>query len=143
MSKLYVASTPEHMAYVLVDGGEATAKLPPGYSRAEAEYISIIFGLTEYYNRWSKELDARQYDLDTETGEYYKVATPSDETPRPLPSSVMICCSSEIIVKQLSRQNHIANNRLRDLAKQVWSMSRNVDVKFEWATDNPAEKLLL
>lgn len=143
MPNLYVASTSEHMAYVLDDGGEATAKLPPGYSRAEADYISIIFGLTEYYNKWNKELDARQYDKDEETGEFYKVATPAQETPRPLPPPVMICCSSEMIIKQLSKQNHIANNILKLLAEQVWSMSKNVDVKFEWAVDNPAEKLLI
>jgi len=56
----------------------------------------------------------------------------------------MVCSDNEVVVKQLTRQYHINNDRLRKLAQQVWQMIQNVDVKFEWVSrkDNPAGMML-
>ncbi|GAH64776.1 unnamed protein product, partial [marine sediment metagenome] len=96
------------------------------------------------------ELDARQDDRDAElskrTGsfEFGKVASPAAETKRPLPPPVLVCCDNEVVVRQLSRQYHIANDRLRKLAQRVWQMTKNVEVKFEWIprAENLAGKML-
>lgn len=116
----------------------------------EAEYIAIIYGLNEYFLTWGGELDARQYSLDIEktiaTGEveFAIVSSPADRTRRPLPPPVLVCSDNEVVIKQLSRQSHIANERLRKLAMRVWQMCQNVDVKFSWIPrgENLAGKML-
>lgn len=135
---LYVDANPRCVAYVLDGGGSDYKFLPSGYSSMEAEYIAIIFGLNEYFLKHNKELDARQSDIDLEksrrTGqvEFADVASPADKTRRPLPQPVVVRCDNEVVVKQLNREYHIGNDRLRKLAQQIWQQIQNVDVKFEW-----------
>lgn len=133
MPKIYCDGNPRMVAYVVDEGGSGYTELPAEVTSMEAEYISILYGLNEFFNRWNKELDARYSDLDPETKEFVdKVGTPSDRTPRPLPPPILILNDNETVVKQLSRQNHIGNDRLRELASQIWKMTGNVEVKFQW-----------
>ena len=153
MPRLYTDANPRMIAYVLDGGGSGYQSLPPGHSSMEAEYIAIMYGLNEYFLKWSKELDARQADMTresiaeaniTERDTFYDVASPADKTKRPLPPPVLVCCDNEVVVKQLSRQYHIGNDRLRKLAQQVWQMTQNVDVKYQWIprAENLAGKML-
>ena len=150
MPKLFVDANPSYVAYVLDGYGSGYTRLPPGHTSMEAEYLAIMYGLNEYFLKWNKELDARYDNLDAErleaTGqeEFCNVATPADRTPRPLPPPVLVCSDNEVVVKQLARQYHIGNDRLRKLAQQVWQMSRNVEVMFVWIPrdENLAGKML-
>jgi hypothetical protein len=151
MPRLYTDANPNTIAYVLDGGGSGFQNLPPGYSSMEAEYLAIMYGLNEYYVKWNKELDARQALIDEEKSDatsdivfFDGVSSMTDRTARPLPSPVLVCSDNEVVVKQLSRQYHIANEKLRKLAQQIWQMTQNVDVKFEWVSrkDNPAGKML-
>ena len=150
MPKLYVDANPRMVAYVLENGGSGYSDLPPRHTIMEAEYLAVIYGLNEYFLKWNKELDPRYGDLDTErmreTGEvrFENVASPADHTVRPLPPPVLVCSDNEVVVKQLSREYHIGNARLRKLAQQVWQQIQNVDVKFAWVprAENLAGKML-
>jgi len=135
---------------VLENGGSGYQDLPEGLSSMEAEYLAVSYGLNEYFMKWNRELDARYSDLDAEQlravgdVEFADIASPADRTKRPLPPPVLVCCDNEVVVKQLSRQYHIGNERLRKLAQQVWQQCQNVDVKFQWVSrnENPAGKML-
>lgn len=153
MTKLYVDANPSYLAYVIEGsglGGSDYTKLPPGYTSTEAEYLAVIYGLNEYFVKWNNELDSRQYDLDVEKsraeGEevFAEVGTPSDRTARPLPPPVKVFSDNEVVVKQLTRQYHIKEERLRKLANQVWQMTEKLEVKFEWISrkKNIAGKML-
>jgi len=110
----------------------------------EIEYLAVIYGLNEYFLKWNRELDARQDNYDPETGEFYHVATPAQQTPRPLPPPVLVYSSSETVIRQLRHECRIASPILLKLARQVWQMTQNVQVKFEWVSkkENPARKML-
>ncbi len=148
--RLYTDANPSMVAYVLDGGGSGYQNLPAGHTSMEAEYLAIIYGLNEYFLKWSRELDARQDDVDTEMSklsgemEFGSVASPADQTKRPLPPPVLVCCDNEVVVNQLSRQYHIGNSRLRKLAQRVWQMTQNVEVKYEWTprAENLAGKML-
>ena len=153
MPRLYTDANPRTIAYVLDGGGSDYQKLPDGHTSMEAEYLAIIYGLNEYYLKWNRELDARQDDMTRESlkaakesgdSEFFDVASPADKTKRPLPPAVLVCCDNEVVVKQLSRQFHIGNERLRKLAQRVWQMTQNVDVKYMWIprAENLAGKML-
>lgn len=149
MPKLFVDANPSWLAYVLDGGGSNYTHCPAGRTSMEAEYMAIIYGLNEYFLKWQKELDARQDNIDTEKSsvnspEFYSVASPSNRTPRPLPPPVEVCSDNEVVVKQLTREYHIGNERLRKLANRVWQMTKNVDVKFSWVSrkDNLAGMML-
>jgi len=152
MPRLYCDANPRMIAYVLDGGGSGYQMLPvvAGYTSMEAEYLAIIFGLNEYFLKWNRELDARHGDLDVEklraTGDedFANVASPTDRTKRPLPPPVLVCCDNEVVVKQLSRQYHIGNDKLRKLAQRVWQMTQNVEVKYQWTprAENLAGKML-
>lgn len=150
MPKLYCDANPSMVAYVLENGGSGYQSLPPGHTSMEAEYMAISYGLSEYFLKWNKELDARHGDLDTEkmqrTGkvEFADVASPADRTRRPLPPPVLICSDNEVVVRQLSREYHIGDDRLRKLAQVIWQQIQNVDVKFAWVprAENLAGKML-
>jgi len=145
MPIIYTDANPRTVAYVIDGGGSGYSELPGEYTSMEAEYVAIIYALNEYYLKWNKELDSRQYNASLESdGEFYKVASPASETPRPLPPPVQIRCDNETVVKQLSRQWHIKAANLRRLAQTVWKMAENVEVVFEWVSrkDNPAGKML-
>lgn len=145
MPRLYCDANPKTVAYVLDGGGSGYQNLLPGHTSMEAEYLAIIYGLSEYFIKWQKELDSRYSDRDPETGKFAdKVNTPSDRTPRPLPPPVLVLSDNETVIKQLSRQYHIGNDRLRKLAMQVWQMCQNVDVVFQWIprAENIAGKML-
>lgn len=143
MPRLYVDASPRCIAYVLDNGGSGYQDLPEGHTSMEAEYMAVMYGLGEYFLKWNKEIDARQYNgLTDET--LTRVPEPSRHTPRPLPPPVLVCSDNEVVVKQLSRQYHIGNAKLRKLAQQIWKMTENVDVKYEWIprANNPAGKML-
>ncbi len=153
MPRLYTDANPHMIAYVLDGGGSGYQNIPPGHTSMEAEYLAIIYGLNEYYLKWNSELDARQANMNkesiaeankTEGDTFYNVASPSEQTPRPLPPPVLVCCDNEVVVKQLSRQYHIGNERLRKLAQRVWQMTQNVKVKYQWVSrqENIAGKML-
>lgn len=151
MPKLYVDANPHCIAYVLENGGSGYQDLRgAGYTSMEAEYLAIMYGLNEYFLKWNKELDARQSNINLEemrkTGnvEFADVSSLAVRTQRPLPPPVLICSDNEVVVKQLSREYHIANDRLRRLAQQVWQQIQNVDVKFKWIprAENIAGKML-
>ena len=140
--KLYCDANPRTVAYCLDGGGSGYQNLPEGYTSMEAEYLAIIYGLNEYYLKWNRDLDARQDDmtresvaaaeLDHKDDAFFNVASPADKTARPLPPAVLVLSDNEVVVKQLSRQYHIGNAKLRKLAQRVWQMTQNVDVKYEW-----------
>jgi hypothetical protein len=143
MPKLFCDANPSMIAYVLDGGGSGYQNLAPGETSMTAEYLAIIFGLSSYFLKWQEELDARQYNgLTDET--LTKVATPSQETKRPLPPPVLVCSDNEVVVKQLSRQYHISNEAIRKLAQRIWQMTANVDVKYQWIprAENIAGKML-
>lgn len=153
MPRLYCDANPKMIAYVLDGGGSGYQHLPAGHTCMEAEYLAIIYGLNEYYLKWNKELDARQANMTresiaeagkTEGDIFYDVASPADKTKRPLPPPVLVCSDNEVVVKQLSREYHIGNDRLRKLAARVWQMIQNVEVKFQWIprAENLAGKML-
>lgn len=145
MPRLYCDANPKTVAYVLDGGGSGYQSLPPGHTSMEAEYLAIIYGLNEYFMKWQRELESRYSDIDPETKKFAdKVNTPSDRTIRPLPPPVLVCSDNETVVKQLSREYHIASERLRKLAMQVWQMVQNVEVKFQWIprAENIAGKML-
>jgi len=131
MPKLYCDANPRMIAYYLDGGGSGSQPLADGYTSMEAEYIAIIYGLNEYFLKWNKQLDARQYNGLSDS-ELTKVADILAHTAQPLPDAVLVCCDNEVVIKQLSRQYHIANDRLRKLAQQVWDMTKNVEVTFQW-----------
>ena len=150
MPRLYTDANPRMVAYYLDGGGSGYQDLPDGHTNMEAEYLAIIYGLNEYFLKWNRELDARQDDRDAElskhTGEFEfgDVASPADKTKRPLPPAVLVCCDNEVVVRQLGREYHIGNDRLRKLAQRVWQMAQNVEVKFQWVSrkENLAGKML-
>ncbi len=142
MPKLYCDANPSYIAYVLDGGGFGVQSLWGERSSMEAEYMAISFGLNEYFLKWQRELDERQYDgLDEELTKSSSIAA---HTKRPLPPPVLVCCDNEVVVKQLSRQCHIANVSLRKLAETIWKQCQNVEVKFEWVSrkENLAGKML-
>lgn len=148
MPKIFCDANPRMIAYCIDGGGSDYQYLPDGHTIMEAEYMAVIYGLNEFFIKWNKELDARQYDMTKESAEeddmFFKTATPSEETKRELPPPILICSDNEVVVKQLSRQYHIGNDRLRKLAQRVWDMTKNIDVKFQWVSrrENPAGKML-
>ena len=144
MPKLFVAANYSYMAYVLDGGGSGYSPVPPGHISIEVEYIAVMYALNEYFLKWNKELDSRQDNLDRETGEFYRVATPAQQTPRPLPPPVLVCVENEVVVKRLRQEYRIVNPELMRLAQQIWQMTQNVQVKFEWISreQNPARKML-
>ena len=150
MPRLYCDANPRTVAYVLDGGGSGYQDLPPRLTSMQAEYLAILYGLNEYFLKWNKELDARHdnYDPDMSrfTGEmeFGSVASPADKTKRPLPPPVLVCCDNEVVVKQLSREFHIGNDKLRKLAQRIWQMTKNVDVKYQWVSrkENLAGKML-
>ena len=139
MPKLYTDANPTTIAYYLDGGHSGYQKLSGQWSSMQAEYLAIMYGLTEYFNKWQKELDARWDNVDG-----MKVGSPSDRTKRPSPPAVLVCCDNEVVVKQLRLEYHIGNEGLRKLAVNIWKMCENVEVKFEWIPrkDNLAGMLL-
>ena len=133
MPRLYVKASAGHIAYSLDGGEEGYQQLPSNYSQIEADYIAIIYGLTEYFNKWNKELDTRA-----------KVRTPSDNTKRPLPPPVLVLSDNEVVVRQLNKVCRIEEVRLVKLAKNIWDMTKNLEVKIEWCSrkENLARKML-
>ena len=145
MPKLYVDANPSTVAYILDGGGSGYQDLPIGYTSMEAEYMAVIYGLNEYFLKWNKELDSRYSNINPQTQNLEdKIGTPSDRTVRPLPPPILVCSDNEVVVKQLSRQYHISNPRLRKLAQSVWQMTQNIEIKFEWVPrkENPAGNML-
>jgi hypothetical protein len=147
MPILYTAAKDGRIAYRLDGGGEDIARLHDCIAEMEAEYMAVIFGLSEYYNKWNRELDARQFDTQLIDGkaETFKVASPAAETKRQLPPAVEVRLSSELLVKMVNSNAVIWNNaNCMRLAKQVSSMVKNVRVRFIYCSnaDNLARRLL-
>ena len=55
-----------------------------------------------------------------------------------------ILSDSQLVVRQLNREYHIKEPRLRELAIQVWNKAAGRDIKFTWIPreENPAGKVL-
>jgi len=136
MPILYTATNQYSLAYFLDPGGYDCCKLPKRIPIIVlAEYSAIQYGLTEYFNKWNKELDARQYDGD------YKVATPSEETPRPLPWPVEIRFCSAIAYQQLTYGRFSIDYKP---LKNIHKMLQNIGHKFTLIEpyENKARRLL-
>ncbi len=122
MPILYTATNQYSLAYVLDPGGYDSCKLPRYMPvRVLAEYSAIQYGLTEYFNKWQKELDARQYEGAD------KVATPAAETVRQLPWPVEIRFSSPVCYQ------HLVYGRFNidyKALKNIHSMLKNISHKF-------------
>ena len=151
MSKIYTDANPKVIAYYIEDsGGCGTQNTPPNTTIMQAEYLAIVYGLNEYFRLFNSELDARQDDLDTErlrvTGEhqFFNVATPSQRTIRSKPPPILVLCDNEVVVHQLDRSYHIADEKLRHLAMRVWQMTKGLEVKYQWISrkENIAGKML-
>ena len=130
---------------MLEHGGSGYQNLPDGYSSMEAEYLAVSYGLNEFILKWNRELDARQANMvDAEEAEFQDVASPAEKTRRDLPPPLLVCCDNEVVVKQLSREYHIGNARLRKLAQRIWNQVELLDVKFQWVPrgENVAGKML-
>ena len=146
MPRIYTDANPRMIAYLIEDGDSGYQHLPVEVSAMEAEYMAIIYGLNEFFLRWNRELDARQADMTREslaeakrkelagevTDPFFGAGSPSDKTKRPLPPPIMILSDNEVVVKQLSRQFHIGNDRLRKLAQNIWNMTKNLEVLYQW-----------
>jgi len=152
LPKLYVASGDGNIAYLLEGSviGRGTQLITSNRGKDSADYLAVIFGLNEYYFKWNKELDARHSDIDREktlaTGqeEFYKVSTPSDDTPRELPPPVLILVDNDAVVNQIHGQWTINNSDIVKLAKAVLQMSNNVKVEIAYIDrkENEAVKIL-
>lgn len=143
--RLYCDANPKTVAYCLDGGGSGYQNLSPGYSSMEAEYLAIIYGLNEYFIKWQKELDSKFSDLNPDTKEFIdRVGSPADRTARPLPPPVLVLSDNETVIRQLQREYHIGNDRLRKLAMQVWKVCENLQVRFQWIprAENIAGKML-
>jgi len=143
--RIYCDANSNTIAYVIDGGGIGLndyTRLPSGYTSMQAAYLAVIYSLNEFFLKWNKELDARQYD--GLGNELTKVPIPSVHTKRPLPPPILVCIGDEVVVKQLSRQYHIGNDKLRKLAQQAWKMTENLDVKYMWVShsENLARKIL-
>lgn len=138
MPAISIAANSSRIAYSIDFAGGGYQELGPGYTDLEAEFIAIQYGLSEFINKWSRELDTRQYDGDK------LVSTPSDRTQRPLPPPIEIKCSNELVVKHLSYQCSITGNKIGRLAQAIWNQTKNLKVHYSWirARENPAVKLL-
>ena len=129
MPILYTAASRDHISYVLDPGGEDSCKLICN-NQIEAEYRAIQYGLTEYFNKWQKELDARAYD-----GEQ-KTSSPAVFTNRQLPDAVEI--RTCLPIRDESRLKY------QLIAKNIAQMLRNVEHKFTYIdkNENIARRLL-
>jgi hypothetical protein len=153
MARLFIDTNFSYMTYIL-DGDNISEQgyepMPGHVIDVEAEYIAIMYGLNQYYLAWNRELDARQEDMDVEkskaTGEpvFAKVATPEQCTERPLPPPVIVYTGNEAVVRQLSGQQKVVGQNLHKLATQIWNMTKNVEVRFQWVSkkENLAGKIL-
>lgn len=152
MPKIYTDGNPSYIAY-LIDGGISGYTETPGRPNTTsmgAEYLAIVYGLNEFFLKWNEVLDERVQDLDAErfraTGEteFYNVPRPIATTKQRKPPPILVCSDNEVVVGQLTRQYHIASPELRKLAQQVWKMTENLEVKFQWIPrkENLAGKML-
>jgi|TARA_Y100000310_G_C20697691_1_gene826911 ribonuclease HI len=145
MPIIYTDANPKRMAYVVLDGPSGSAPVPkPDVTDNEAEYYAIAYGISQFIaarEGHGHELDSQQYAQ--EGNEIARVSTPASVTPRPIPP-IEIRSDSEVVVKQLSRQYHIAADNLRKLAEGIWRQTQHIDVKFTWVprNENLAGKML-
>jgi hypothetical protein len=136
MPILYTAANQYSLAYTLDPGGYESCKLPRQISiLVLAEYSAIQYGLTEYFNKWQRELDARQYD-----GEE-KVASPAVETVRQLPWPVDIRFCNPIVYQQLVYGRFKIDYKP---LKNIHKMLQNIEHKFTLIEpyENKARRLL-
>jgi hypothetical protein len=161
---IYTAASENSLAYVLDPGGYDSCKVKSSDPHLAA-YRAIHYGITEYYNKWQKELDERQYDIGTETriGEYWndekqeyeekaieqkgwqKVASPSAETKRPLPDAMEVRLSDPVVYQQLqNRRKFIGHKFFQRHWGLVMQQINNVQCKFTLieSGENPARRLL-
>jgi hypothetical protein len=136
---IYTASKKDHIAYKMEGNGIAASKTVPVSctTPTESDLTAIIFGLTEYFNAWNTELDARQF-----RGED-KVATPSQETQRPLPPPVQVCVSA-MALGLLRGTKVTGTRRINTLLKTIKNITKNIIVEYVWVDPfgNPAYKEL-
>ena len=164
MPIIYTASNEHSLAYILDPGGQDSCKVSSSDPHLAA-YRAIHYAVTEYYNKWQKELDARQYDIakESRTGEFWndqtqqyeeqpiqvpgwqKVASPSAETRRPLPDDMEVRLSDPVVYKQLlNRRKFIGHKFFMKHWGLVMQQIQNVKCKFTLIDEkeNPARRLL-
>lgn len=164
MPIIYTAASEHSLAYILDPGGQDSCKVNSSDPHLAA-YRAIHYGITEYYNKWQKELEERQYDIvkETRTGEFWndekqqyeeqaiqqpgwqKVASPSAETRRPLPDDMEVRLSDAVVYQQLqNRQKFYGHKFFMRHWGLVMQQIQNVKCKFTLIelADNPARRLL-
>ena len=147
---IYAFVKDEKIAYVQDPGDSNVTTLGPGFNELEMEYRAIQFALNEFFIRHSKELDARQDDIDQELSrwthehEFAKVASPADETPRPLPGPIEIRCSNLLLVRQMNNNAPLVGDSNIKRARTLDQMTNNLSVRFTWvsAAENKASKII-
>ena len=147
---IYTFVKDRKIAYVQDPGNSDTTTLGPGFNELEMEYWTVQLALNEYFIRYARELDARQDDIDRELSlrtheqEFTKVASPADETPRPLPGPIEIRCSNLMLVRQMNNDTPMVGDSNIKMARTLDQMTKNLSVRFVWVSvdENKASKLI-
>ena len=141
MPILYVANDRYTLAYVLDPGGQDYCRLETK-TAVDGGYASILYGLSEYFNKWSKELDAQQYKGDE------RVGSPADHTVRPKPDAVEIRTHSHIVYNTLVYFSHkyilYLSPEDKKLRNNIKSILSNIEHRFTLipVEENKARRLI-
>lgn len=126
--RLYAYSNYRTIAYSLDHGAASRQVLQAIEEPVDLDYISIAYAINEYYLAWNKELDAREAGWDAEKEEWAKVSTPSQQTVRPLPRPVLICCSNRAVVETL--WGGMVFPHYAEFVKRIRQVTTNVAVDY-------------
>jgi hypothetical protein len=113
----------KYICFNIDGGGEGSQYLPAYFTPEQLTYYSIIFGLSEFFNKWNKELDARAYDGEEKT------SSPAVFTKRELPPPINVILKDVLVYEELSNQRSI-NPLHEKYIKNIRNMSNNLKVKF-------------
>lgn len=138
MPILYTAASRTHLAYILDPGGQESCKIV-STDQITAELRAIQYGLTEYFNKWERDLDARHFDF--QQGEWAKVSSPADETKRELPWPVEVRLSDGKVYMLLQKAIP-ANKKQAGIRDNILTMLKNIGHRFVLTEINPARRLL-
>lgn len=101
---IYVGASPSLLAYYVDGGPSGVQPAMLAQSAMEAEYMAILYALTDVVFKMDKE----------------KM------------QPIEIRSDNKVVVEQLNRVYHLGNDRLRKLAIQIWNSTAKMDVKFSW-----------
>lgn len=127
--KVYVDANPKMVAYV-VDGGPSNYRpTDANISSQQAEYVAVSFAISEIVEKYS---------------EYKNKYVAEGRKSREDIGAILILSDNKTMVEQLNHNYHIANDRIRELANQVWGQIKYMDIKFQWVprAENMAGKML-